>query len=145
MYKHFKTYLDISKFQFQTLFDIFKVFAFNRQVLVNTGLKEFSTFTEYIRQTLIHFLDLIENGLCVCVQLVGIAVNLIIKQTFYNSFIILMAGVYLLNTIFESMPSASNLIVNPGYFAFQYITMCFPAIITTFLVTVGTRIDVGLL
>ena len=43
------------------------------------------------------------------------------------------------------MPSSFDLIVDSGYFTFQYITMCFSTFITTFFVTMGTRVDIGFL
>ena len=43
------------------------------------------------------------------------------------------------------MPSSFDLIVDSGYFTFQYITMCLFAVITTLFVTVCTGVDIGFL
>ena len=51
--------------------------------------------------------------------------------------ILILIHTYLLHTILQSMPTSFDLIINSGNFTFQYITMCFAAVITTFLVTMG--------
>ena len=41
------------------------------------------------------------------------------------------------------MPSTPDLIVHPGDFTLEDITMCFLTIITDFLVTMGAIVNVG--
>ena len=41
------------------------------------------------------------------------------------------------------MPSPSDLIVYPGNFTLEDITMSFATVITAFLVTMGAKVDIG--